>query len=67
MTEKSRDNREDAKGENLLWGWVVDKFDALLDIPLQTLLARFEELLLVRADMAENVFHFLGTRGLETC
>ncbi len=41
------DNREDARGENLLWGWVVDKLDAFLDIPLQTLLARFEELLLV--------------------
>lgn len=53
--------------ENLLWGWVVDEFDTLLDIPLQTLLARFQELLLVRADFAEDVFRFLGSRGLGRC
>lgn len=43
----------------------MDEFDALLDIALQALLARLKELLLVRADLAEDVFRFFGTRGLE--
>ena len=43
----------------------MNKFDALLDVALQTLLARFEELLLIRADFAEDVVRFFGTGGLE--
>lgn len=45
----------------------MDKLDALLDVPLQTLLARFEELVLVCANLPEDVFRFLRTRGLGTC
>lgn len=50
--------------EDLLWWRVVDEFDALLDIALQARLAGFEELLLVGADVAEDVVRLLCTRGL---
>ena len=52
--------------EELLWWRVVDEFDALLDIALQARLAGFEELLLVGADVAEDVVRLLRTRGLRS-
>ena len=52
--------------EDLLWWGVVDEFDALLDIAFQARLARFEELLLVGANVAEDVVRLLRTRGLRS-
>lgn len=51
--------------EALLWGWIVDEFNALLNVALQTILAGLKELLLIRADVAKDVGSLLGTRGLE--
>lgn len=40
---------------SLLWGWVLDKVDALLDVALEALGAGFEKLLLLLRDAAEDV------------
>lgn len=58
-----RDKR-DFPGE-LLCGWVVYEVDALLDIALQSGLARFKELLLIGVQFREDVVSFLGSRGLK--
>ena len=50
--------------EALLWGWIVDKFNPLLNVALQAILAGLEELLLIRTDVAEDVGSLLGTRRL---
>ena len=42
----------------------MDEFDALLNIALQASLGGFEELLLVGANVAEDVVRLLCTRGL---
>lgn len=58
--------RPKTKGVLLRWR-VVHKFDPLLDIAFQPLLAGFEELLLVRADLAEDIGRLLCTIGLTIC
>ena len=42
----------------------MNKFDTLLDIAFQTLFTGFEELLLIRANIAEYVGRLLCTIGL---
>ena len=43
----------------------MDKFNALLDVALQTTLAGLKELLLIRADVTKDVGSLLSTRGLD--
>lgn len=50
--------------EVLLWWGVLDEFDALLDVALETLDAGLEELLLLVGDTVENVDSLLNTVGL---
>ena len=61
MLQSSRPREREA----LLWGWIVDKFNALLDVALQTGLAGLKELLLIRADITKDVGSLLSTRGLD--
>ena len=58
--------RRKTKGDLLRWR-VVHKFNPLLDVALQSLLAGFKELLLVRADLAEDIGRLLCTIGLAIC
>lgn len=50
--------------EVLLWWGVLDEFDTLLDVALETLDAGLKELLLLVGDTIKNVDGFLNTVGL---
>lgn len=47
-----------------LWGWVVDKVNALLNVALEILVASFQELLLLVIGLADNVDGLLSTARL---
>lgn len=52
-------------GRELL-GWrILDKVNALLDIPFQSFNRRFNELLLVVIGLAEDIYCFFGAIGLQ--
>lgn len=53
------------RGEGvLLWWGVLDEFDTLLNVALETLDASLEELLLLSGDAAKNVDGLLRAIGL---
>jgi hypothetical protein len=48
----------------LLWWWVLDEVDALLDITLEAFRTSRKELLLLFGDVLKDVGGFLGAIGL---